>query len=245
MQDALTVAVQSMHNALARIEGTSLNMANLTTVGYKRSVPVTQSFSDYLSVSGYAGAPRLPFPIMLPGVDQVPDFKSGGVKLTGNPLDLAISGEGYFEVSTPGGPAYTRKGNFRLDERGRLVTEQGHPLLAQGGELVLTTSQPAIDDAGRVTEAGRLVGQVRTIQFSGVRGMVKLEAGLYQQGSAQIAPADGEARVRQGYLENSNVDSTAEMVGLIESMRHFEAAQKIIQGYDDMLEKAIRKLGEL
>ena len=75
--------------------------------------------------------------------------------------------------------------------------------------------------------------------------MVKLEAGLYQQGSAQIAPADGEARVRQGYLENSNVDSTAEMVGLIESMRHFEAAQKIIQGYDDMLEKAIRKLGEL
>jgi len=232
-----------MHNALARIEGTSLNMANLTTAGYKRSVPVTRSFSDYLGVTGYAGAPRLPFPIMLPGVDRVLDFKSGGVKLTGNPLDLAISGEGYFEVSTPGGPAYTRKGNFRLDERGRLVTEQGHPL--QGGEFVLTTSAPAIDDAGRVTEAGRQVGQIRTIQFSGVQGMVKLASGLYQQGSAQIAPADGEARVRQGYLENSNVDSTAEMIGLIESMRHFEAAQKIIQGYDDMLEKAIRKLGDL
>jgi len=234
-----------MHNALARVEGTSLNMANLTTAGYKRSVPVTRSFSDYLSVGGYAGAPRLPLPIMLPGVDQVPDFKSGGVQFTGNPLDLAISGEGYFEVSTPSGPAYTRKGNFRLDERGRLVTEQGHPLQGQGGELVLTTSQPAIDDAGRVTEAGRQLGQIRTIRFSDPQGMVRLEAGLYGQGSAQTAQADGEARVRQGYLENSNVDSTAEMVGLIESMRHFEAAQKIVQGYDDILEKAIRKLGEL
>ncbi len=243
MQDALTIAVQSMHNALARIEGASLNMANLTTAGYKRSVSVTQSFSDYLGLSGYSGEPRSPFPILLPGIGQVADFKNGGVKLTGNPLDLAISGEGYFEVSTPSGPAYTRKGNFRLDERGRLVTEQGHPL--QGGEFVLTTSAPAIDEAGRVTEAGRQVGQIRTIQFSGVQGMVKVDAGLYSQGSAQIAPADGEARVRQGYLENSNVDPTAEMVGLIESMRHFEAAQKIIQGYDDMLEKAIRKLGEL
>jgi len=165
------------------------------------------------------------------------------VQFTGNPLDLAISGDGYFEVSTPSGPAYTRKGNFRLDERGRLVTEQGHPL--QGGEFVLTTSAPAIDEAGRVTEVGRQVGQIRTIQFSGVQGMVKVDAGLYSQGGAQIAPADGETRVRQGYLENSNVDSTAQMVGLIESMRHFDAAQKIIQGYDDMLEKAIRKLGEL
>src|SRR5262245_51255222 len=234
-----------MHNALARIEGTSLNLTNLTTAGYKRSVPVTKSFTAYLGVSGYAGAARAPFPVMLPSIDHASDFRSGGTKLTGNPLDLALTGEGYFEVSTPSGPAYTRKGNFRLDERGRLVTEQGYPVAGQGGELLLTTAQPAIDDGGRVTEAGRPVGQLRTVRFADARGMVKLEPGLYGQGSAQVAPADGETRIRQGYLENSNVDSTAEMVSLIETMRHFEAAQKIVQGYDDMLEKAIRKLGEL
>src|SRR5258707_5240457 len=102
-----------MHNALARIEGTSLNMANLTTAGYKRSVSVTQSFSDYLGLSGYGGAPTSPFPILLPGIGQVADFKNGGGKLTSNPLDLATSGGGHFPGSTPSRAAFTPQGQFR------------------------------------------------------------------------------------------------------------------------------------
>jgi len=245
MQDALSVAVHTMHNALARIEGAGLNLTNLTTAGYKRGVSVTRSFSDYLGVGAFSGTPRLPVPVMLPSVTQVPDLKSGGVMYTGNPLDLAVSGDGYFEVSTPNGPAYTRKGNFRVDARGRLVTEQGYALASQSGELALTTAKPAIDQAGWVTDGGRQLGQIRVAQFSGARGMVKLDGGLYGQGSALMVPTDGESVVRQGYLEHSNVDSAAEMVSLIESMRHFEAAQRIVQGYDDLLGKAIQKLGEL
>lgn len=245
MQDALRVAVQTMHNALARIEGTGLNLTNLTTAGYKRSVAVTRSFSDYLGIGAFAGARRLPVPIMLPSVGHVPDLKNGGMMFTGNALDLAVSGDGYFEVSTPNGPAYTRKGNFRVDARGRLVTEQGYPLMSQGGELVVTTPKPAVDQAGWVSEAGRQVGQIKMVQFSGAQGMVRLDSGLYGQGSALPVPPDGGSGVRQGYLENSNVDSAAEMVSLIESMRHFEAAQKILQGYDDTLGRAIQKLGEL
>jgi len=245
VQDALTVAVQSMHNDLARVEGTSLNLANITTAGYKRGVPVTQSFTDYLSAVGYAGGPRLPLPVTLPSVRQTLDYKAGSLKFTGNALELAIAGNAYFEVSTPSGPAYTRKGNFRLDERGRVVTEQGYPLMGQGGELVLMTSEPAIDRTGQVTDGDKAIGQLRLAQFSNAQGLAKLDSGLYQQGSAQPAPLEGDNSVHQGYLENSNVDSAAEMVRLIETMRHFEAAQKIVQGYDDMLEKSIRKLGEL
>jgi flagellar basal-body rod protein FlgF len=246
MQDALTVAVHTMHNALARVEGTGLNLTNLTTAGYKRSVAVTRSFSDYLGIGAFTGTRRLPVRVTLPSVDHVPDLKSGGVMFTGNALDFAVSGEGYFEVSTPSGSAYTRKGSFRLDGRGRLVTEQGYALMSQGGELVVTTPQPTVDQAGRVSDAGKQIGQIKVVQFSGAQGMVRLQGGLYSQGSAVVAPPDGgDPGVRQGYLEHSNVDSAAEMVSLIESMRHFEAAQKILQGYDDSLGRAIQKLGEL
>lgn len=245
MQDALTVATQTMHNALARVEGTSLNLANLTTAGYKRSVAVTRSFADFLGIGAFTGARRLPFRVMLPSVDHVPDLKSAGLMFTGNALDFAVSGDGYFEVSTPSGSAYTRKGNFRLDGRGRLVTEQGYPLMSQGGELVVTTPQPTVDQSGRVSEAGKQIGQIKVVQFSGAQGMVRIDAGLYGQGSAVPAQSQSDAGVRQGYLENSNVDSASEMVSLIESMRHFEAAQKILQGYDDSLGRAIQKLGEL
>ena len=245
MQDAMTTAIQSMHNDKTRLEAAGGNLANLTTPGYKRSVSTTQSFTDYLSVAGYGGGARLPFPVMMPTVVHATDHKAGNMRFTGNPMDLAISGQGYFEVATPTGSAFTRKGSFRVDERGRLVNDQGYPLMGQGGELLIASSEPAIDGTGQVTDAGKVVGQIKTTQFSDVQSMVKIDAGLYQQGNAQPVPSDGESRVLQGYLEDSNVDSTAEMVGLIETMRHFEAAQRIVQGYDEVLGKAIDKLGQL
>ena len=246
MQDAISIAIQSMHSDMSRVVATGGNLANLTTAGYKRSVSTTQSFTDYLSVAGYGGGMKLPFPVLLPAVTQTTDHKAGDMKFTGNPMDLAISGQGYFEVSTPTGPAYTRKGSFRLDERGRLVNDQGYALMGQGGELLIGTAQPAIDGSGQITDdAGKVVGQVKTTQFSDAQSMVKIDAGLYQAGTAQPVPTDGDSRVLQGYLENSNVDSTAEMVTLIETMRHFQAMQQVVQGYGDALERAIQKLGEV
>jgi flagellar basal body rod protein FlgG len=238
MQDALTVAVHSMQNDLARVESSSVNLANINTAAYKRSVPVTRSFAARLG-SAHAG-----LPVALPSVAQVRDERSANLRLTGNALDLAISGSAYFEVMTPAGAAYTRKGSFRLDERSRLVTEHGHPVMGDSGEIFLTSQQPAIDAAGRLSDGEQRFGQLRLVQFSNAQAMVRLDAGLFLQGAAQPAPLDGDTRLRQGYLEDSNVDAAAEMVRLIEVMRHFEAAQKVLQGYDGMLEKAINKLGE-
>src|SRR5262245_61856572 len=104
MQDALTVAMQTMHNALARVEGVGLNLTNLTTAGYKRSVAVTRSFADFIGIGAFSGGRRLPLPVALPSIDHAPDLRAGGVQFTGNALDFAVSGDGYFEVSTPSGP---------------------------------------------------------------------------------------------------------------------------------------------
>ena len=102
---------------------------------------------------------------------------------------------------------------------------------------------PRIDRRGRVLDGETLVGQLRIVRFEDPQSLVKLGAGLFGAG-AQTAQPLADAGVRQGYLEASNVVAANEMVRLIETMRHFESNQKVIQGYDEVLERAIRTLGE-
>lgn len=238
MHDAFTVAVHSMQNDLARVESVSLNLANVSTAGYKRSIAVTRSFAERLG-AGQAG-----MQVALPRVERVRDERPASLKQTGNALDLAISGSAYFEVMTPAGAAYTRKGSFRLDERSRLVTEQGYPVMGESGEIFLGSAQPSVDSAGRLSDGEQRLGQLRLAQFANPQAMQPLEGGLLARGAAQPEPLDADTRLRQGYLEGANVDTAAEMVRLIEAVRHFEAAQRLLQGHDAMIEKAISKLGE-
>jgi flagellar basal-body rod protein FlgG len=180
----------------------------------------------------------------MPEVSTSIDTRPGSIKLTSEALDLAIEGEGFFEVAMPDGPAYTRHGRFHLDARGRLVTEAGAAVMGRSGELQLTGTQPSIDRQGVVTDAGKTVGQLKAVTFPAGTSLVRLGDGLYRPSSAGVVPQESKDPVRQGYVENSNVASMTEMVRLVETMRHFESAQKVIQGYDEMLEKSLRKLGE-
>lgn len=255
MNDIFGVALISMHNDMERMDRIALNLANVATPGYRREVVAVQPFTDLVDAAAASGETSSVGEAQ--GSMQVlTDTRPGSVKATGQPLDLALSGDAFFEVSTSNGPAYTRQGNFRLDGSGRLVTAQGNPVMGTRGEIYLATRTPVIDVAGNITEPDAPVGtaasvpgvplaQLRIVRFDGAKTLARMGDGLVAAGSGMTVLSEGQAQVRQGSLENSNVSSMHEMMQLIETMRHFESTQRIAQGYDEMLGGAIRKLGDL
>lgn len=241
MANALTIAVQSLHNDQVRLDGIGRNLANVSTVGYRRETSVATPFAQVLQSGLSAGVSlSLGVPKLQPQIDH----RAGSLKETGQPLDVAIEGDGYFEVATAEGPAYTRQGNLRLDARGRLVTDAGDPVMGVAGEIVLTTREPQIDRQGRITENGKAVAQLKTVRFEGSPQFTRGANGL-MKAAANAAPVQGTATIRQAHVEGSNVSSMTEMVSLVQTVRHFETSQRIVQAYDEMLDKAFRKLGEL
>jgi flagellar basal-body rod protein FlgF len=237
MPSAIDLAARIMGDDLFRLNVISQNLANAGTHGYKKELVAARPFLEHLE-AGLRAAP-----VNLPALTSVLDTRQGPLAATGNALDLALEGAGFFELAGDDGPVYTRQGSFRLDAAGRLVTTAGLPVMGLGGEIVLTGPQPTIDRQGRVFEGERLAGQLKIVRFADAAGLAPLGAGLYRAEAAGDTVQDG-LQLRQGFLESSNVVTLSEMTRLIEVVRRFEAAQRVAQGYDGMLGGAIRTLGE-
>ena len=243
MIDALAIAAQAMSDDMTRMSIISQNLANVSTIAYRKQLAVSRSFLDYLAapVAGGTGA----VPITLPRAEIVMDQAAGTQRRTSNPLDFAIEGDGFFELRGAQGPIYTRRGDFQIDARGQLVSANGLPVMGVSGEISLASEGVRVDTDGKIYERDVQVAQLRIVRFANPQALHYAGSGLYVAPTgAASEPAAPNQRVRQGYLENSNVASASEMVRLIETLRHFEANQKVIQGYDQMLERAIRTLGE-
>ena len=238
MEPLFALTLASMHTDAARLDNVALNLANVQTPGYKRQMLAPQSFSDAVQAA------------QTDALQPATDPRPGTLKTTGQPLDVAFVGEGFFEVLTDSGPAYTRAGSFGVDATGRLVTAMGHPVMGRNGDIRLSTRAPVIDATGRVTEAAepggeaRLVDQLKVVRFAKPQSLRRLGEGLFAPGEDMTVMAESEPQLRQGALENANVNSTREMVELMQTMRHFESMQRVLQGYDDMVGTAIRKLAE-
>jgi len=257
MDRVLALALASMHQDMNRLDVVAHNLANATTPGYKRQVVTHPRFGEVLAeateVQAAGADPAAPAG---PASRVLTDARAGTLKVTGRPLDLALEGDGWFEVLTDAGPAYTRQGDLRVDARGRLVTAQGFPVMGRGGEIVLTTPRPVVDAAGNVTEPeassgpaavapGTPVAQLKVVKLANAVTAPRLGNGLVASQAPVTLASEGEVAIRQGALENANVSSMQEMVQLMETMRHFESMQKVAQGYDEMLGAAIRTIGEM
>lgn len=236
MIEALDAAAASLASDMARMTSIGHNLANATTPGYKRQSGAPQAFQGSLEQGGAAPS-RVP---------SLVDQRQGSLRVSDAPLDLAIDGEGFFELRTAAGPAYTRRGDFRIDAAGQLVTQSGHLVMGTGGPLLLRSAAPLITRDGRVLDDGQEIGQLKLVAFGNVRALVPSEGGAVftAPDAAQEAAPERAPRVLQGHLETSNVNTAAEMVKLIETVRHFESMQKVVQGFDEMRERALRKLGE-
>lgn len=261
MSQVLPISLQSLQNDSAALDRIGTNIANITTPGYRREM---QLQAPLLAVDGLPGASSVfaaqvaaqarhaqaqlaatgdATPASASAIALRFDPSHGTIKTTDAPLDVALLGGGFFEVETDAGPAYTRDGQFRVDARGTLVTAQGHAVAGRGGQITLTTSPVTIDRLGQVTQDGRNVGQLKVMDLDTAGAIQHPQGGLYTSTTPPQALPDAAIQVRQGALENSNVDHMAEMVQLVQVMRHFETMTRVVQGYDDMMGTAISKLG--
>ena len=255
MYSALFGALTTEH----RMNSVANNLANVNTTGYKRDL---LAFED--TMSRYAhdvimepqAAIRdkkfFPDPQHISRTriaTSVTDFQQGGLKVTNNPLDLAITGPGFFKVETPEGVFYTRNGHFTLNQEGTVMTAQGWPVLSEGGPITIPPGFKNITVAedGRLFADGDLVGQ---LQFVDVENPADLEKQGYNMFRArngaeinEIEPDAARTWVAQGYLETANVDVVYEMVNMIETQRHFEALQKVMQTSDVIDREHALKVG--
>lgn len=241
MPDGAAVAAASMAVEMQRINLVSHNLANALTPAYKRIWPVTVSFNDLFRS---ASVDRISSSESGVRLDQAVDFRSVPLRKTGNSLDVAIEGKGFFEMRDGENTYFSRQGNFELDGTGRLTTTGGVAVAGLGGDIRLQSAQVRIDSLGHIYEKDQQVAQLKVVAFDDPAKLVPVGAGRYMAGKATMHDADTNIILRQGYIEASNVVAADEMVRLIESMRRFEGGQKVIQWYDGMLEKALTRLGE-
>lgn len=254
MGQVLALALQSMQHDMKRVERIGVNVANAVTPGYKREMVVETPFANIVGAEFGMAGKATGAQMFSEGFEIATDNRTGTLKPTGQKLDLAISGEGFFEIKTPHGIAYTRLGSFQVDGQGRLVTLQGEPVMGKNGEVILNSNQPVISSNGEIfdTPARNMqngseqmaIAQLKIVQFQNSAAIHKDSHGLLVVNPDTELKEVKNPQIVQGHLENSNVSSMEEMVSLMQTMRHFESMQKIAQGYDDMMGTAIKKLGE-
>jgi flagellar basal-body rod protein FlgF len=248
------IAAQSMLNQQTRLEVTANNMANANSTGFKRGGIFERNLNkiedNMNNVPGDVEQKDAP-------IGQYTDFSNGPYRHTGNPLDLAIDGEGYFTVMEPGGKEFlTRAGNFQLSQGGELITMDGKKLIGADGPVTITDKafdNPFITGDKKslnilITERGEIfandteVGKISMEKVDNPETLKRLNAGIFekteQTESEPVEPR--EVKVKQGWLEESNVKIVNEMVEMIELQRHFELGQKIVQVNDGTLENSIR-----
>lgn len=254
---ALWTASTGMEAQQINIDVISHNLANVNTTGFKKSRADYQDLLyQELKSAGASSSPSTMVPTGIQigqGVRMVSTekvFNQGNFKQTGNPLDVAIEGEGFFQVNKPDGQvAYTRNGEFKVDSEGRLVTSDGYLIEPQitipADSLHITISADGIIS---VTQPGvtvpTQVGNIELARFVNPSGLQSIGKNLYLQTAASgdattgVAGSEGMGTLAQSFLEMSNVSVVEEMVNMIAAQRAYEINSKSIQTTDEMLQTA-------
>jgi flagellar basal-body rod protein FlgF len=239
MENGLVIALSHQGALRRHLDVIAHNVANMDTVGFKAQQML---FTQHLVQSRGGETARGERLAFVRDLATIRDVSEGELKATGNPLDVAIRGDGYFAVDTPDGERYTRSGKFRVDATGQMVTEDGHRVLTEsGGPIVLADgyAQLAINrDGGVSTENGDL-GRLRIVRFDNPQEMQVVEGGILSSREAPLPVAAPE--VVQGMLEGSNVQSVVEMTRMIEVQRAYDRAGSLIEREDERIRNMIRE----
>lgn len=250
-----------------KIDTIANNIANVNTTGFKKD---QQTFGEYLTAiekqPEALNTARMPSSLdamyNMNGTDKsfvdstgtFTNFEQGSLKHTGGKLDVAIDGEGFFEIATPQGVRLTRAGNFTVNSEGQLVNKDGHTVVleseGEGGDTTNVArftqgSQPYISDAGEVFDGEKKLGRLSLVKLDNPDCLQKVGNNYYDF-KPNMTPEKTSvqyASLKQGYLETSNVNIVAEMTDMIMAQRVFEGTQKAIQAYDQMEDKIINQVG--
>jgi flagellar basal-body rod protein FlgF len=224
--DPLTaLAASGLRARMESLELLANNIANASTGGYKAD----REFYSLYVASEASGLDPLN---VMPLIDSHwTDHSQGALHATGNPLDVALDGPGFFAVDGPSVPLYTRNGNFRLAPDGRLTTQDGYAVRGTGGvPLVLDSARRIeISTGGAVSQEGNPVGQLDLAGFASTAGLTKQGANYFRVSDPAVRPAvPAGTTIAQGQLEGSNTGAAEGAVRLVSVMRQFEMLQKAV-----------------
>jgi flagellar basal-body rod protein FlgF len=242
VHSGIYTAYSGLKAQMSALDTLANNLANANTAGFKEQ----KSFFTALHAAAESSrTPQLDAAINTAvAVSSMPDLTGGSLAETHRDLDLAIVGKGFLTVQTPAGQRYSRNGSLALNAQSVLCTSEGFPVLGERGPIVLGPGKIIINEQGEILVDGARIDRLKIAAFESPGTLICEGGSLFAQ--PQGAPAAGaasDAGIRQGYLEQSNVNPVLSMVRLVETMRQFEAIQKSIGlMLNEMDAKAIEKL---
>lgn len=279
MSKGLWPAISGSIAQSERLDTVANNLANSDTNGFKKDQLAFRTvMSSAVTAAMKEGIPRKAYTEKdfhrLDGADTAfvavegsyTDFTQGRAKVTGAPLDVALEGNGFLEVLSPQGVRLTRQGSLRMNQDGALVTLDGFPVLAPGGQPAAGAAEPSreeqmargirldpalggkltITTEGRIYQGQQEAGQLSVVELVDPRLLTKEGSSLFRNDTpANVSGAPMQTMVRQGMLETSNVNAVAEMTELLKASRMFEANEKIIRTYGDLESRSVNDLGKL
>jgi flagellar basal-body rod protein FlgF len=243
MDQISVLAAAGMQARMQSLDLVANNMANASTNGYKGDSEFYSVFTSEAADDDGSGVPTT-----LPMIQrQWTDLSQGLLEPTNNPADFALSGKGFFVVTGPSGPLYTRSGSFKVASSGTLASSDGYPVLAQGGAPInADATQPIeISQDGTVSQGGQSLGQLQLVDFNDPSALVKQGNNYFRNTSSQAPNDASDVQVYQGKVEASNVSAAHSAVRLVGLTRQFEMLQKAISLAGDMNKKAIEEVAKV
>ncbi len=232
MIDGIYLSASGLDAYTKKQEIIATNLANTNTIGFKKYIAdfntIVEEIDGVESESVQA--------------DISIDYSKGNLEYTGNSLDIAIDGEGFFTIETEQGLRYTRNGKFQLSNSGEIVLPSGGKLLGTNGPLTIPKGNNAItiDSTGKVKAGNKVIGELLINNFTQMSSLIPTGSGLFTAPLTALQDTiDLNHKIAQGYLEQSNVNVVMEMVQMIENMRSYEASNQIMKSFSDTLEQLI------
>jgi flagellar basal body rod protein FlgG len=242
MDPMTAIAASGLRARMESLDLLANNIANASTGGYKAD---REFYSLYVAPEAVGNE----LPSTMPLIERPwIDHAQGVLHSTGNPLDVALSGKGFFTVNGPGGPLYTRNGNFRLATDGKLTTPDGYPVRDSNGlPITLNATRPLdIANDGTLTQDGVIAGKLEVVDFTSTAGLSKQGGNYFRvTDPAMRSAAPSATTVQQGQLEASNTGSAEGAVRLVSVMRQFEMLQKAVSLGAEMNKKAIEEVAKV
>jgi len=249
MDQISATAASGLRARMEALDILSNNLANSNTGGFKLDREFYSLFQGERALPAN-GQQVTTLPVIQKGWT---DFQQGLLTPTGNPLDLALEGKGFFAVDGPSGPLYTRNGAFKLSSAGVLTTMDGYPVRSvsppdQPAKKIQTVSQGPIEIAsdGTVQQDGQSLGQIQMVDFADTKALNKVGNSYYRVTDPKVkATPAKEVTVNQGKIESSNVAPAESAVRLVDLMRQYEMLQKAVSVAADMNKQAINQVAHV
>jgi flagellar basal body rod protein FlgG len=245
MDNLSIAAVSGLQSRMLSLDLLANNLANAGTNGFKSDQEFYGVYASEDSQNGVDGGKGTTLPTI---EKQWTDFAPGTLQVTGNPLDVALSGPGFFALTGPSGPLYTRNGSFKLLPSGQLASGDGYPLQSVGGGplIVAPGKMIVISSDGTVHQEGQTLGQIAVVNFKSTDSMRKQgSANFINTDAANPAAPVTNADVEQGKVEGSNVPVAQAAMRLVGVMRQFEMLQKAIGVSSEMDMKSIQEVAHV